>query len=386
MNVATPSPSMAATSPVQVAPAYILDLPPYVPGRPPSAVLSDAAAMRMMASNENPLGTSPRVVAAVQAAAAQAGTYPDPHGEAVKAALHARLGVPADRVLLGSGSSELIDLVARTFLRAGDEAVYAQYAFMAYPLAIKIVGATPVVVPAKAYGHDLEAMAAAVTDKTRLIFVANPNNPTGTCLSEGALRDFLGKVPAHIAVLLDEAYTEFLPAEQRVDSWALVDDFPNVVVTRTFSKAYGLAGMRVGFAVARPEMTALLNRVRPVFNVNVLAQAAAVAALDDLGFLEETFHANREGMTQLSGEFDRLSLPRIPSAGNFITVDFSGQPLGAAEVFQRLMRAGFVVRPLAPYGLPHHLRVTIGTAQQNRDFIAALQTVLDASSDEVGTA
>lgn len=374
--------STAFTSPVEAAPAYIRSLPPYVPGRPASDVMGDASRVCMMASNENPLGASPRAVAAMQALAAQAALYPDPHGEALKAALSRRFGLPTDRLLLGNGSSELIDLVARTFLSAGDEAVYAQYAFMAYPLAIKLVNAVAVPVPARDFGHDLPAMAAAITPRTRLVFVANPNNPTGTQLTEAQLREFLAAVPAHVAVLLDEAYTEYQAPAERIDAFGLVEAFPNLVLTRTFSKAYGLAGMRVGYAVAQPAMTELLNRARPVFNVNALAQAAAVAALGDEPFLDETYRVNHEGMAQLAREFDRLGLPRIPSAGNFIAVDFSGHAPGAAQVFQRLMRAGFVVRPLTPYGLPNHLRVTIGTAQQNSDFIAALETVLAAPAQE----
>ncbi len=384
MNPAVDSASASASasscaSPVEAAPAHIRGLPPYVPGRPPSDVLGDAGRVCMMASNENPLGASPRAVAAMQAAAAQAAQYPDPHGEALKAALGRRFGVDTDRLLLGNGSSELIDLVARTFLRPGDEAVHSQYAFIAYPLAIRLANATPVMVPAREHGHDLDAMAAAITPRTRLVFIANPNNPTGTRLDEARLRAFLARVPAHVAVLLDEAYTEYQAPGERVDALGLVDEFPQLVLARTFSKAYGLAGLRVGYAVAQPTMAELLNRARPVFNVNALAQAAAVAALSDSAFLDETFRVNREGMAQLEQAFDRLGLPRIPSSGNFIAADFSGHPLGAAQVFQRLLRAGFVVRPLAAYGLPDHLRVTIGTAPQNRDFIAALEAVLAAA-------
>lgn len=371
-----------ATSPVEAAPAYIRSLPPYVPGKPASAAMGEASHVCMMASNENPLGASPLAVAAMQAIVGQAAIYPDPHGEALKAALGQRFGIATERVLLGNGSSELIDLVARTFLRAGDEAVYSQYAFMAYPLAIQLINAVAVKVPARDHGHDLDAMAAAITPRTRLVFVANPNNPTGTRLSEAQLRHFLAAVPAHVAVLLDEAYTEYQAPEERIDAFKLVDDFPNLVLCRTFSKAYGLAGMRVGYAVAQPAMTELLNRARPVFNVNALAQGAAVAALSDHAFLAETYRVNREGMAQLAQAFDRLGLPRIPSSGNFIAADFSGQRLGAAQVFQRLLRAGFLVRPLTPYGLPHHLRVTIGTPQQNLDFITALQTVLSSADQE----
>lgn len=373
-------------SPVEAAPAHIRGLPPYVPGRPPAEVMGDASRMCMMASNENPLGASPQAVAAMQAAAGQAALYPDPHGEALKAALGQRFGLPKERLLLGNGSSELIDLVARTFLRPGDEAIYAQYAFMAYPLAIRLVNAVAVPVPARDFGHDLPAMAAAITPRTRLVFVANPNNPTGTQLGEAALREFLAAVPAHVVVLLDEAYTEYQDPQARVNAFAWVDEFPNLVVARTFSKAYGLAGLRVGYAVAQPAMAELLNRARPVFNVNALAQAAAVATLADEAFLDQTCRVNREGMAQLREAFDRLGLPHIPSAGNFIAVDFGGRAPGAVQVFQRLLRAGFIVRPLTPYGLPDHLRVTIGTAPQNHGFVAALEAVLSHAAQEASHA
>lgn len=379
MSTAPASP----TSPVDLAPAHIRALPPYVPGRPP---VQDgcAAAPCMMASNENPLGASPRALAALQAALADAAIYPDAWGHALKQALQRRFGVAPEQVLLGNGSSELIDLVARCLLRPGDEAVYAQYAFIAYPLAIKLADAVAVQVPAHDYGHDLPAMAAALTPRTRLVFLANPNNPTGTRFGRAALLDFLRRVPPQVTVLLDEAYTEYQAEYQaenqdeaeRIDSFALVRDFPNLIVARTFSKAYGLAGLRVGYAVAQPAMAELLNRARPVFNVNALAHHAAAAALDDEAFLRETVRINREGMVQLRDGFARLGLAQVPSAGNFIAVDFAGSGLGAAEVFQRLMQAGYVLRPLAPYGLPQFLRVTVGLPAQNAGLLAALAAIL----------
>ncbi len=367
-----------AASPADLAPAHIRALPPYVPGRPP--VQDDtAAAACVMASNENPLGASPRALAALQQGLADAAIYPDAYGHALKQALRRRFGITPDQVLLGNGSSELIDLVARCLLRPGDEAVYAQYAFIAYPLAIRLAGAVPVQVPAQAYGHDLAAMRAAITARTRLVFVANPNNPTGTRVDAAALLHFLQQVPPEVAVLLDEAYTEYQTDADRIDSFALVRDFPNLVVARTFSKAYGLAGLRVGYAVAQPALAELLNRARPVFNVNVLAQAAACAALDDDNFLATTRRVNHEGMAQLRAGFERLGLGQVPSAGNFIAVDFASSGVAAAEVYQGLLQAGYVVRPLAPYGLPQFLRVTIGRPEQNAGLLAALAAVLARS-------
>lgn len=369
-----------APTPVDLAPEHIRALPPYVPSPPTDAKpVPDAGSVCLMASNENPLGASPMALDALARTLAHASIYPDNNGFELKAALQQRFGIPSDRLVLGSGSSELIDLMARTFLRPGDEAVYSQYAFMAYPLAIKLVNATAVQVAAVDYGHDLDAMLAAITERTRLVFVANPNNPTGTRLSEARLRRFLARVPSHVAVLLDEAYTEYQAPAERIDSFALVDDFANLVVTRSFSKAYGLAGLRIGYAVAQPAMVELLNRVRPAFNVNALALAAAAAALFDHDFLQLTYRTNREGMLQLSHEFDRLGLRHLPSWGNFLAVDFAGLPLSTVEIWIRLKQAGFLLRALTPYGLHNHLRITIGTAEQNRAFVAELDHIVGAS-------
>jgi histidinol-phosphate aminotransferase len=364
----------AALSPADVAPPHIRRLPSHPKGSP----APEAAAVCQMASNENPLGASPLALAALARAMDQASVYPDAQGLALKQALQRRFGIAPDRLLLGNGSSELIDLVARSFLRPGDEAVLSQYAFIAYPLAIKLADAAAVQVPALDFGHDLDAMRAAITDRTRLVFVANPNNPTGTRLDEAALRRFLAQVPPHVVVLLDEAYTEYQAPAQRLDSFTLVDRHANLIVTRSFSKAYGLAGLRLGYAVAQPPLIELLDRVRPVFNVNAPAQAAGAAALFDDDFLQRTLDTNREGLALLQREFARLGLRCIPSWGNFLAVDFAGQALPAAELARRLLQAGFAVRPLAAYGLPGHLRVTVGTPAQNRAFIAALEAVLGA--------
>lgn len=365
-------------SPADVAPDYIRNLPPYVPGKPASEVRREQSVETIykMASNENPLGVSPKAVAAMQAALQGVATYPDPNGFDLKAALGRRFGVAPEQVVLGNGSSELLDLAARSFLRQGDEAVFSQYSFIAYPVAVKAVGATGVKVPARDYGHDLDAMRAAITERTRLVFVANPNNPTGTLLAPQQVRDFIAAVPAHVLVILDEAYTEYLPPEQKVDTLAWVREFPNLIVMRTFSKAYGLAGLRVGYAVAQPAVAELMNRTRLVFNVNALAQCAAIAALDDDEFVTRTYEVNRAGQLQLAAAFERLGLPWIPSYGNFVAVNFAQAPVKAAEVFQRLLRAGFIVRPLGPYGLADHLRITVGLAHENEAFIGALENVL----------
>ncbi len=364
--------------PADVAPEHIKGLPPYVPGKPSSEVRREHGidSITKLASNENPLGTSPRALAAMAAALQGLSIYPDPGGHDLKAALCRKLGVQPEQIVLGNGSSELLDLCARAFLAPGSEAVYSQYAFIAYPVAVKCAGATGISVPGAGYGHDLQRMADAIGEHTRLVFVANPNNPTGTLLHEAAIRAFLARVPAHVLVVLDEAYTEYLPPEHRTDSMALVREFPNVAVLRTFSKAYGLAGARVGFAVARRPVAELLNRTRLVFNVNAPAQAAAAAALDDEDFVARTYAVNRAGLQQLGQALQGLGLPHEPSFGNFVLVDFSQAPLPASDINQRLLARGIIVRPLGPYGLGRHLRITVGLPEHNETLIAALRDIL----------
>jgi histidinol-phosphate aminotransferase len=350
-----------------------------VPGKPAAEVKREQAAVKTlhrMASNENPLGVSPKAAIAMQSAIAGVSNYPDPSGHELKQALSARLGVGTDTMILGSGSSELLDLAARCFLRAGDEAVYAQYAFQAYPVAIRAVGATPVCVPAIDYGHDLAAMRAAITERTRAVFVANPNNPTGTLLGTQALRDFIASIASDVLVVLDEAYGEFLPVEGRPDSAAWVAEFPQLLVLRTFSKAYGLAGMRVGFGIATPAVAELMNRTRLTFNVNALAQAGAMAAFKDDAFLQRSRVVNDEGMAQLEAGLKALGLPFIASHANFIAIDMSRSQRSGAEIAQALLADGVIVRPLGANQLPQFIRVTVGQADSNTAFLAALQRVL----------
>lgn len=365
-------------TPADVAPEYIRGLPPYVPGKPSSEVRREQGvdSITKLASNENPLGASPKAIAAVSAVMQGMAIYPDPTGYDLKMALCNRYGVQPEQIVLGNGSSELLDLCARAFLVNGSEAVYSQYSFIAYPVAVKCVGATGVSVPAMDYGHDLDRMAAAITERTRLVFVANPNNPTGTLLTEAQIRGFMAQVPQHVLVILDEAYTEYLPPEKRMDSMALQREFPNMVVLRTFSKAYGLAGVRVGFAVAHPSVADLLNRTRLVFNVNALAQAAAVAALGDDEFVARTYETNRAGQQQLTAAFERMGLPYVPSYANFVLVDFSGATLPAGEINKQLLSRGIIVRPVAPYGLAQHLRMTVGLPEENDILISALEEIL----------
>ena len=357
-------------------PEHIRAIAPYKPGKPISELAREmgleAGEIIKLASNENPLGISPLARAAVERALAELGLYPDGNGHDLKTALSRRLGVGLDQIVLGNGSNDVLELTARLFLGPNASAVYAQHAFAVYPLATQACGAVGIEVPARAYGHDLEAMADAIRDDTRLVFIANPNNPTGTLLEAEELHAFLGRVPANVAVVLDEAYGEYLDSERRAPSLEWLTEFPNLILTRTFSKAYGLAGLRVGYALARPEVAELLNRLRQPFNVNSLALAAAEAALDDEGFLAESKRLNDAGLAQLTEGFRRLGLAYIPSWGNFVCVQVGD----AGRVYQELLRRGIIVRPVDNYGLPEHLRVSVGTEVQNARFLAALAEVV----------
>jgi histidinol-phosphate aminotransferase len=358
----------------QQAPAYIRAISPYVPGKPITELAREMGipleSIVKLASNENPRGMSPKARAAVEAALAGIERYPDQFE--LIAALSERAGVGADQIVLGNGSNDVLDLAARAFLAPGRSSVFAQHAFAVYPLATMSAGGECIVVPAKHYGHDLAAMRAAIRPDTRIVWIANPNNPTGNFLPYAEVREFLAGVPGDVAVVLDEAYTEYLAPAERADTLAWVKEFPNLIVVRTFSKIYGLAGLRVGFGVASPAVTDLMNRVRQPFNVNNLALAAAAAALDDHVFVAESYDLNRRGMEQLVAGFKRLGLDHIPSHGNFVTVAVRD----GAAVNARLLRQGVIVRPIGGYGLPNHLRVTIGLEAENARFLAALEQAL----------
>jgi histidinol-phosphate aminotransferase len=283
-----------------------------------------------------------------------------------------------DCVVLGNGSNDVLEMAAIAFLAPGRAAVYAQHAFAVYPLATQARGARGIVVPAKSYGHDLAAMRRAIDADTRMVFIANPNNPTGTLLSGAELAAFLGEVPPDVVVVLDEAYNEYLPAAARYDSLPWLARHRNLIVTRTFSKAYGLAGLRVGFALCDAGVADLLNRVRQPFNVNELALAAATAALADAGFVRRSHELNLAGMQQLTAGFRRLGLEWIPSSGNFVSVAIprADGASRAGATFERLLRQGVIVRPVGGYGLPDHLRVTVGLPEENERFLAALAAAL----------
>jgi histidinol-phosphate aminotransferase len=359
------------------SPSYIRAIAPYQPGKPISELARemglDERKIIKLASNENPLGVSPKAKAAIKKALAELGRYPDGNAFELKAALAKRYHVPEECIVVGNGSNDLLELAAGAFLAPGRAAVYSQHAFAVYPLATQARGAKSIVVPAKNYGHDLAAMLAAITPETRVVFIANPNNPTGTFVTGRELEEFIARVRRDVAVVVDEAYTDYLPPELRYDSVAWLKEYPNLIVTRTFSKIYGLAGLRVGFGLMHPDIAGLFNRVRQPFNVNSLALAAAAAALEDKKFVARSTRMNRVGMAKLERAFKMLGLETLPSCANFLTFRVSG----AKAVYQKLLRKGVIVRPLAGYDMPDHLRVTVGTPKENGKFLKALRAALD---------
>lgn len=359
----------------ELAPAYIRAIDAYQPGKPISELERELGITGIvkLASNENPLGASVKAIAAARAALDEIALYPDGNGYALKDALVRRYGVAHDQVVLGNGSNDLLELSARAFLTVGDRAIYAAHAFAVYALATQAVGATGITVAATNFGHDLDAMRnAAVARGAKMVFIANPNNPTGTFLSGDALHAFLRGLPENILVVLDEAYNEYLPVECRYDSVKWLAEFPNLIISRTFSKAYGLAGLRVGYALANQHVADMMNRVRQPFNVNSVAQAAAVAALQDTDFVQQTFALNQRGMKQIVDGLTGLGLEYIPSFGNFVSFKIKD----AMRVYRRLLELGVIVRPIANYNMPEWLRVTIGLEAQNAKFLSALQQVL----------
>jgi histidinol-phosphate aminotransferase len=360
------------------SPSYIRAIAPYQPGKPISELARemglDEAGIIKLASNENPLGTGDAARRAIEAQLGDIARYPDGSGFDLKRALATHLKVGEASIVLGNGSNDVLEMVARAFLAPGASAVFSAHAFAVYPIATQESGATAIVVPAREFGHDLDAMASAVRSDTRVVWVANPNNPTGTFCTAASIEAFLARVPRSVIVVLDEAYYEYLPESARFDSMRWLERFPNLIITRTFSKAYGLAGLRVGYAVAHPEVADLLNRVRQPFNVSGIAQAAAVAALGDVAFVERSRELNRRGLQQITAGLDKLQRSYIPSYGNFLT--FHAGPAG--RVYQKLLEQGVIVRPIGGYGMPEHLRVSIGLESENERFLRALQTALHA--------
>ncbi len=359
-----------------VALDYVARIAPYVPGKPIEDLARelglDPVAIVKLASNENPRGPSPRALAAIAAAAAEITRYPDGNGFLLKEALAAHLCLRPDQIVLGNGSNDILELATMAYLKPGDETVYAQHAFAVYPLATAARGGKGIEVPARDLGHDLPAMRAAITPRTRIVFLANPNNPTGTWIPPAAVEAFIDSIPRDVLVVLDEAYNEYLEPADRADSVGWLARFPHLLVSRTFSKAYGLAALRVGYGAAGAAVADVMNRVRQPFNVNSLAQVAAVAALADTSYVEESRRINREGIAQLYSGFEALHVPFVRSHGNFVLAKVGD----AHAVNLSLLRQGVIVRPVTNYGLPEWLRISVGLPAENERFLGALKVAL----------
>lgn len=355
-------------------------LSPYQPGKPIEELARELglnpAEIVKLASNENPLGPSDKALAAARKALEELCLYPDGNGFELKQALANRFGVAMNQITLGNGSNDVLEVITRCFADTDSEVVFSQYAFAVYPLVTQAIGAKGVSVPAKDWGHDLDAMAAAVTERTKLVFVANPNNPTGTVHTANAIEAFLDRIPEQVLVVLDEAYCEYLTGDEFPDGIELLNRYPNLIVCRTFSKAWGLAALRVGYSISSAAIADVLNRVRQPFNVDSVALAAATAVLGDDAYLNRSREVNSTGLRQLADGFDRMGLSYIPSAGNFIAVEVGQQ---AAGIYQSLLAHGVIVRPVGGYGMPSHLRVSVGLPEENERFLDALAQSLVAA-------
>ncbi|NPV27820.1 MAG: histidinol-phosphate transaminase [Firmicutes bacterium] len=353
----------------------ILQIKPYVPGKPIEEVERELGITNVikLASNENPLGPSPKAVAAMKQAVEKVNLYPDGACFYLKQALAAHLGIAPECLIIGNGSDELLKLIAETFLREGDEVIIANPSFGEYEFVTRVMGAEPVMVELQNYTHDLMAMAGKIGPRTRLVFVCNPNNPTGTIVTKTEVDEFMTKVPEDVVVVFDEAYYEYVSDDRYPQTIEFVRKGRRVIVLRTFSKIYGLAGLRVGYGIADPEIIACLGRVREPFNVNLVAQAAALAALDDQEHVQKSRAVNQAGRDYLYHELAAMGLECVPTEANFMLVHVRTE---AQDVFQKLMREGVIVRPGGIFGYPQHIRVTIGTTEENERFVQALRKVL----------
>ncbi len=360
---------------INLAVPGVRELEPYRPGKPIEELEREygVTGAIKLASNENPLGPSPRALAAARDVLTDIHRYPDGNGFVLKRALAKKHGVAPECITLGNGSNDILEFLARSFVLPENEVIFSEHAFAVYPIVTRAVGAKAVVIKAKNWGHDLAAMRAAVNERTRLVFIANPNNPTGTWLKSDELEAFVRAMPAHVLVAVDEAYFEYVEEREYPNTIGWVAKYPNLVTARTFSKAYGLAGLRVGYGISSPAVADVLNRVRQPFNVNSVALAAATAALEDTAHVARAVQTNRDGMRQLIEAFKELGLEYILSAGNFICVDFK-RP--AAPMYEAFLRQGVIVRPVANYGMPNHLRVTVGLPEENERFIKALEKIV----------
>jgi histidinol-phosphate aminotransferase len=361
-------------NPVDQVPEYIRGLVPYQPGKPIEEVEREYGISNSskLASNENPLGPSAKAIGAIRAKLDQLHLYPDGDCFYLKSALASKLGIDAERLIFGNGSNELIELAVRTFMLPGDEAVMARQAFLVYPLVVQAAGGVGKVVALKNFTHNLSAISAAIGPRTRIVFLANPNNPTGTIYHRNEWEIFLQRVPPEVLIIVDEAYFEYVRNPDYPDSLKYHARGKTLLTLRTFSKLYGLAGLRIGYGIASPEIADLLHRVRQPFNVNAVAQWAALAALEDHEHVQRSLEVNRQGMEYLTKEIARLGLEQVPSQANFILVRVGN----GNQVFQQLLAQSVIVRPMAAYEFPEYVRITIGTMEQNQRCVEALETSL----------
>lgn len=347
------------------------NISPYVPGKPISDVQRELGldSVIKLASNENPFGCSEKVTESLKKTLSDLPLYPDGNATLLREKLAKKHGLKPDQFIFGAGSNEIITFIAQVFLNPGDESIYAKPSFTWYDTAVISTGAKAVTIPLNEYTHDLNAMKKAVTDKTKIIWICNPNNPTGTIITSSKLHEFIKSVSSDIVIVLDEAYYEFARGDHYPESIPLLDKYPNLIVLRTFSKAYGLASLRVGYGMASTEIISYLNRIRPPFNVNTLAQMAAVVALDDQDFVENTVSETKNGLDFLYREFEELNLRFVKSYANFIWVE---NPLPSTELFEKLLHKGVIIRPF----MGNWVRITVGTKKENNTLINALKEVL----------
>jgi histidinol-phosphate aminotransferase len=362
---------------INLATPGVAGLLPYPPGKPVEELERELGISNIikLASNENPLGPGAKAKQAILDAS-DLSRYPDGNAHNLKNVLAKRHGVNTDQITIGNGSNEILELITRAITGPQHEVIFSEHAFAVYPLVTQAVGARAVVVPAINWGHDFSAMQAAINKNSRLMFVANPNNPTGTWLDRQSLSTLLESCPEHLVVVVDEAYFEYVDEDDYPNCAQWVGKFPNLLVTRTFSKAFGLAGLRIGYGISHRDVADLMNRVRQPFNVNSLALSAAAAALQDNDHLQQSISLNQAGMKQLTTAFDDMNLQYIPSVGNFICVDLQRTGQNGMEIYEKLLHQGVIVRPVENYGMPNHVRITIGLEQENEKFIKALESVL----------
>ncbi len=361
-------------------PDHIRETTPYPPGKPIEELEREYGIKNAikLASNENPLGASPKAIKAMEEALSKVNRYPDGSGFYLRKKISQKFGVPFDGIVLGNGSNEIIEMVYRAFLKDGDEVIVPQPSFLIYGIAARVLGAKPVAINLRDYRIDLKAMAKAVTPKTKVVVVNNPNNPTGTVVFKEEWEEFLRSIPEDIVVILDEAYVEFIRTKHSINGLDYVlSSSPYVISIRTFSKIYGLAGLRIGYAITLPEVADYLNRVRQPFNVNLLAQVAALASLDDDEFLEKTRKLTWESLDHFYSVLGSMGLSYIPTETNFLLIEL---PVPAKEIYKKLLYRGIITRAMDSYGLERFLRVSVGLPEENQRFLEALKKVLEEES------